>query len=181
MLASSFNITSKMQIIKFKDAEPQIDKDAYISPGVSIIGDVRIGKGSSVWFGSVLRGDVAPITIGENSNIQDGTIIHTSRFNGSTEIGHNVTIGHRAVIHACQLMDHAFIGMGAIVMDKAIIEPFALVAAGALVTNGKIVKTGQLWAGSPARYVRDLNEAELAHIKESAKNYAELAEEYLKR
>lgn len=169
-----------MYIIKFKDIEPKIDTKAYISPGVSIIGDVIIGKGSSIWFGSVVRGDVAPITIGNNSNIQDGSIIHTSRWNGNTEIGNDVTIGHRAIIHACQLMDHAFVGMGAIIMDNAIIESFAMVAAGALVTNGKIVKTGQLWAGAPARYVRDLNQEELNHIKESAKNYAELAEVYLK-
>lgn len=169
-----------MQIIKFKDISPKIDKTTYVSPGVSIIGDVTIGAGSSIWFGAVLRGDVAPITIGENSNVQDGAIIHTSRFNGATEIGNNVTIGHRAVIHACSLMDDSFVGMGAIVMDKVIVEPCALVAAGALVTNGKIVKTGQLWAGSPARYVRDLSNAELNHIKESAKNYADLAAVYLK-
>lgn len=169
-----------MQIIKFKDIAPKIHKTAYVSEGVSLVGDVTIGARSSIWFCSVLRGDVAPITIGENTNIQDGSIIHTSRFNGGTEIGNNVTVGHRAIIHACSLMDDAFIGMGAIVMDKAIIEPFALVAAGALVTNGKIIKTGQLWAGSPARYVRDLSKEEFDHIKESANNYAELAAVYLK-
>lgn len=169
-----------MHIIKFKDKTPKIDESAYISPGVSIIGDVTIGHKSSIWFGSVLRGDVAPIIIGQNSNIQDGSIIHTSRFNGCTEIGSNVTVGHRAIIHACHLMDHAFIGMGAIIMDKAVVEPFALVASGALVTNGKIVKEGQLWAGTPARYVRDLNKEELDYIKESANNYSELATVYLK-
>jgi hypothetical protein len=110
-----------MNIIKFQDKLPTIDPRAYISPGVYIIGDVTIGKDSNVWFGSVLRGDVAPIHIGQSTNIQDGTIIHTSRNDGPTYIGDNVTIGHRAVIHACTIQDYGFVGMSATVMDKAIV------------------------------------------------------------
>ncbi len=168
-----------MNIIKFQDKLPTIDPSAYISPGVYIIGDVTIGKDSSVWFGSVLRGDVALISIGKSTNIQDGTIIHTSRNDGPTRIGDNVTIGHRAVIHACTIGDYGFIGMSATVMDKAIIEPFGFVAAGSLVPPGKVVGTKQLWAGVPARYVRDLTEAEVEHIKKSADNYVGLSKMFL--
>lgn len=168
----------QMHIIKFKDILPKISDGAYISEGVYIIGDVTIGKNSNIWFGSVLRGDVAPITIGENTNIQDGTIIHTSRTNGPTYIGSNVTIGHRAIIHASNILDNAFIGMGAIVMDKSIVEPFAIIAAGALVTQGNIVKTRELWAGVPAKFLRHVTDAEAKYIENSAKNYVEISREY---
>lgn len=167
-----------MNIIKYKDKSPTINSSAYISAGVCIIGDVTIGSDSNIWFGSVLRGDVAPITIGKNTNIQDGTIIHTSRNDGPTRIGDNVTIGHRAMIHACTIADYGFIGMSATVMDKAVIESFGFVAAGALVTPGKVVGSKQLWGGVPAKYIRDLREDEIEHIKKSADNYARLSKEY---
>lgn len=167
-----------MNIIKYKDKSPTIDPSAYISQGVYIIGDVTLGADSNVWFGSVLRGDVAPITVGKNTNIQDGTIIHTSRRDGPTHIGDNVTIGHRAMIHACIIKDCAFIGMSATIMDKAIIEPFGFVAAGALVSPGKVVGSRQLWAGVPAKYIRDLCDDEIEHIKKSADNYVRLSKEY---
>lgn len=168
-----------MHIIKFKDTLPKIADDVYISEGVYIIGDVTIGKNSNIWFGSILRGDVAPIIIGENTNIQDGTIIHTSRINGGTYIGTNVTIGHRATIHAANILDNAFIGMGATVMDKSVIEPFAIIAAGALVTQGNIVKTRELWAGVPAKFIRNVTDEEAKYIENSAKNYLEISKEYI--
>jgi carbonic anhydrase/acetyltransferase-like protein (isoleucine patch superfamily) len=167
-----------MNIIKFQDKLPTIDPSAYISLGVYIIGNVTIGKDSNVWFGSVLRGDVAPIDIGQSTNIQDGTIIHTSRNDGPTYIGDNVTIGHRAVIHACTIQDYGFVGMSATVMDKAIVEPFGFVAAGALVAPGKVVGARQLWSGVPARYIRDLTEAEVDHVRSSAEHYVRLAKIY---
>ncbi|MES2214545.1 MAG: gamma carbonic anhydrase family protein [Pseudomonadota bacterium] len=169
-----------MRIIKFKDLEPVIDPTAYISESVDIIGDVTIGADSSIWFGSVLRGDVAPISIGANTNIQDGTVIHTSRFDGPTIIGSNVTIGHRAVIHACSIEDHGFVGMGAIVLDGAKVESFGFVAAGAIVTPGKVVKSGQLWSGLPAKYTRDLTDDEIKMIRESARHYTRLSKEYIR-
>lgn len=168
-----------MNIVKFKNISPQIDPETYVSEGVHIIGDVKIGSGSSIWYGSVIRGDVAPVVIGQNTNIQDGTIIHTSRVDGGTYIGNNVTVGHRALLHACKLCDDSFVGMGAIVMDRAVVESFAIVAAGALVTNGKVVKSRQLWAGVPAKYVRDISDEEVDAIKHSSENYVKLAMEYM--
>jgi carbonic anhydrase/acetyltransferase-like protein (isoleucine patch superfamily) len=166
-------------IIKFESSAPQIDQGVYISPGTFIIGAVTVRQDSSIWFGSVIRGDVAGVYIGARTNIQDGTIIHTSRFNGSTYIGNDVTIGHRAVIHACTISDNAFIGMSATVMDKAVIEPFGFVAAGALVSPGKVVSSKQLWAGVPAKYIRDLTDQEIEHIIESAEHYVRLSKKYL--
>lgn len=171
-------VLSRMKIIKYRDKAPIIDSTSYVSEGVYIVGDVTIGPYSSIWFGSVLRGDVAPIIIGKNTNIQDGTIIHTSRNNGPAWIGDNVTIGHRAMIHACIINDYGFIGMSATVMDKAVVESFGFVAAGALVSPGKVVGTGQLWSGVPAKYLRDLRDDEIEQIKKSADNYVRLAKEY---
>ncbi len=168
-------------LISYKQIEPQLDETVYLAPGACVIGDVKIARGSSLWFGSVIRGDVAPVTIGQGVNIQDGTVIHTSRFDGPTVIGNFVTIGHRAIVHACTLQDYAFVGMGAIVMDKAVVEKFGFVAAGAVVSPGKVVKSKQLWAGVPAKYVRDITEDEVQSIKDSAIHYMKLAESYIKR
>ena len=150
-----------------------------MAEGTYIIGDVKIDADSSVWFASVIRGDVAQVTIGKGTNIQDGTIIHTSRLNGPTHIGDYVTIGHSAVIHACTLHNHAFIGMKALVMDQAIVEEFGFVAAGAVVSPGKIVKSRELWAGVPAKYIRNLTDEEVENIKKSAQNYMDLARDYI--
>ena len=166
-------------LLPYKTHFPQLHKSTYISEGTYIIGDVKIDADSSVWFASVIRGDVAPVTIGKGTNIQDGCVIHTSRFDGPTHIGDYVTIGHSAVVHACTLHDYAFIGMKALVMDKAIVEKFGFVAAGAVVSPGKIVKSRQLWAGVPAKYIRDLTDEEVEKIKDSAKNYVALAKDYL--
>lgn len=168
-----------MKIIEFKGKIPQIHSTAYISEGVVIVGDVTIGANSNIWFGSVIRGDVAPITIGENTNIQDGTIIHTSRFDGPTSIGSNITVGHKALIHACTIEDKAFIGMGSIIMDHALVESLGFVASGALISPGKIVKSKQLWAGVPAKHIRDLSQEEIDHMLENAEHYVKLAREYM--
>jgi len=168
-------------LIQYRQLDPHLHETVYLSPGACVIGKVTVGASSSIWFGSVVRGDVAPISIGNGVNIQDGTIIHTSRFDGPTNIGNYVTIGHRAVIHACTLKDYAFIGMGAIVMDRAVVESYGFVAAGAVVSPGKIVKSKQLWAGVPAKYVRDVTDDEISMIEESAKHYMRLAEHYIGR
>lgn len=166
-------------LVKYKSITPKIHKSTYIADGAYIIGDVKIEEDSSIWFASVVRGDVAPVTIGKGTNIQDGCVIHTSRFNGPTHIGNYVTVGHSAVVHACTLHDYSFIGMKALIMDKVIVEEFGFVAAGAVVSPGKTVKSKELWAGVPAKYVRNLTDDEIEHIKQSAKNYIALAKDYM--
>ena len=175
-------------IISYKTITPVIDPSAFIASNAVISGDTIIGKNSSVWYGCVIRGDVAKIRIGNYTNIQDNTVIHGTRANhlqnktgdagGPVIIGNNITIGHNAIIHACVIEDNAFIGMGSVIMDLAKIESFALVAAGAVVTPGKIVKSGQIWGGNPAKYLRDLTKEEKEYILVSAKNYSELANDY---
>jgi carbonic anhydrase/acetyltransferase-like protein (isoleucine patch superfamily) len=164
-----------MKILSYRDKKPKIDDSAFIAEGAIIIGDVTIAAESSVWFNSVIRGDVARIEIGRATNIQDGTIIHVSRNDGPTLIGNRVTIGHRAVIHACTIYDEAFIGMSATILDKAIIEPQGFIAAGALLSPGKIVKSRELWAGVPAKFIRHLNQDEIDYLAKSSDNYVKLA------
>ena len=168
----------KPLIHAFRDIHPTIAEDAFIAPGAVVVGDVHIGALSNIWFGCAMRGDVNIIRIGERTNIQDGTIIHVTRGTGPTFIGSGVTVGHSALLHACTLEDDCFIGMHATVMDGAVVESGAMVAAGALVPPGKRVLKGQVWAGNPAKYFRDLKEAEAAFIPISAQNYVELSQEY---
>jgi carbonic anhydrase/acetyltransferase-like protein (isoleucine patch superfamily) len=157
---------------------PLISPEAWVAPGAAVIGDVHIGAGTGVWFGCVIRGDVAPVRIGEKTNIQDGTIIHVTRKTGPTTIGSGITIGHAALLHACTLEDDCFVGMRATIMDGAVVESGAMVAAGALVTPGKRIPSGQLWAGNPAKYFRDLSPEEKAFIAISAENYYKHIAEY---
>lgn len=165
-------------IAAYRDSFPTIDPSAYISATAVVIGDVVIGPDTGIWFGSILRGDVNEIRIGARTNIQDGTIIHVARAGQGTYVGDDVTVGHMAVLHACTVESGAFIGMKACVMDGAVVEGGAMVAAGALVTPGKRVPAGQLWAGSPARHLRDLTPEEVANIPRSAAHYVELAARY---
>lgn len=167
-------------ILPYKDQFPKIDPHAYIAETASVIGDVEIRADASIWFGCTLRGDVSYIRIGERTNIQDGTVIHVSRVGHShTIIGHDVSIGHMALIHACTLEDGAFIGMKACVMDGAVVEKGAMVAAGALVPPGKRVKSGQIWGGSPAHYMRDITDDEKEHFSGIASHYVKLSKSYL--
>lgn len=165
-------------ILKYKDIIPKIDESCFIAPQVVVIGDVEVGKNTNIWYNSVVRGDVNEIRIGENTNIQDGTVIHVATFGQGTYIGDRVTIGHLALIHACTIEDDAFIGMKACIMDGAKVEKGAYVAAGALVTPGKVVKSGQVWAGSPAKYMRDVNENDLKTMQWSWDHYVKLAQEH---
>jgi len=162
----------------FQHIHPVIAEDAFIADGAVIIGDVHIGSQSNVWFGCVLRGDVDIIRIGARTNIQDGTVIHVTRETGPTHIGSGVTIGHCALLHACTLEDDCFIGMRATIMDGAVVERGAWVAAGALVTPNKRIPSGQIWAGNPARYLRDLTPEETAFIPTSSQNYITLSTSY---
>ena len=169
----------KANILPYKGILPKIAEDSFIAPGSHIIGDVEIGSQVGIWFNCVVRGDVAEIRIGDRTNIQDGTIIHVTRNGHPTIIGNGVTVGHKTVLHACRLEDSSFIGMGAVIMDDVVVESGAMVAAGALVPPRKIVKSGQIWAGSPAKYFRDLTPEESAFIKKSEENYVKHVEEYL--
>jgi len=154
---------------------PAIDPSAWVAPSASVIGDVHIGAGSSIWFSTVVRGDDQPIRIGARSNVQDGSIVHITADNGPTHIGDDVTIGHGAIIHACTLEDWAFVGMGAIVLDGAVIGRGGMLAAGGLLTPNKRIGPHELWAGSPARLLRVMDAAEQALFARNAPHYATLA------
>ena len=165
-------------ILPWDDTLPTIAEDAFVASNATIIGDTQIGSLSSIWFNVVLRGDVNYIRVGERSNIQDGTIVHVATDSYPTLIGNEVLIGHMAVIHACTLEDGCFIGMSATVMDGAVVEKGAMVAAGALVPPGKRVVSNQLWAGSPAKFRRDLTELEKTQNTEQIQRYVDLGQRY---
>jgi carbonic anhydrase/acetyltransferase-like protein (isoleucine patch superfamily) len=159
------------RIFALGTSSPRIGRAVWIAPGAIVIGDVTIGDGSSVWFNCVLRGDTNSISIGSRSNIQDGTIIHVDPGPMSTTIEDDVTIGHGSIIHGCRLMDRAFIGMGAVILNGATIESDGMLAAGAVLTSGKRIQTGELWAGSPAKLFRKLRDDELVEIRRNADHY----------
>jgi carbonic anhydrase/acetyltransferase-like protein (isoleucine patch superfamily) len=167
-----------MIIRPYKNIIPKIDPSAFLAENVSIIGDVEIGAGSGIWYGCVLRGDVNDIKIGKRTNIQDGTVIHTSLGVQGTYIGDDVTVGHMALLHACTIGNKAFIGMQSLIMDEVIVEDEAMVAAGSMVTPRKRIPRHQLWGGRPARYMRDMTPEEIEYLQISADRYAALAQEY---
>jgi carbonic anhydrase/acetyltransferase-like protein (isoleucine patch superfamily) len=176
-------------VIPFRGMTPKVAEDAFVAETATLIGDVEIGPGASVWYGCVLRGDGNRIRVGRHTNIQDGTIVHVNhdpagdyRETGGgmpTHIGDDVTIGHMALIHACTLEDRSFIGMRSVVMDEAVVERGAMVGAGALVAPGKRVGAGELWVGSPARRARAISDEEREMMAYIAKHYGELAAQYL--
>ncbi len=151
---------------------PQIPKDCYIAENATIVGDVEIGSQCSIWFNAVIRGDVHFIKIGNKVNIQDGAIIHCTYQKHPTIIGNNVSIGHNAIVHGCTVHDNVLIGMGAIVMDNCIIESNAIVAAGAVVTQNTVVESGTIYAGVPAKKVKDINTSNfVGEIERISNNY----------
>lgn len=164
----------------YKGVFPKIHPSVYLSENVYVIGDVEIGEDSSVWFGSVVRGDVNYIRIGKRTNIQDNSVVHVTHDTYPTIIGDNVTVGHRVILHGCTLGNNILVGMGAIVMDGVEIEDYVLVGAGALITPNKKIPSGVLVAGVPAKIIRDLKEEEIKLIEESAENYVRYKNEYLK-
>ena len=165
--------------LPFRNHVPTIAPDAFVAANATLIGQVEIGARANIWFSCVLRGDLAAIHVGALTNVQDGTVVHVSSVaNGATWIGERVTIGHMALIHACRLEDRCFVGMKACVMDGAVVETGAWIAAGAVVTPGKRVKSGELWAGTPARLLRPVSAEEGRYIETLPERYAELAEQY---
>ena len=170
-----------MTLIGFEGKAPTVDPAAFVAPGARLIGDIEIGPEASVWYNCVLRGDMNKIRIGARSNVQDGTVIHVDppRVAGPEHgypalIGDEVLIGHLAMVHGCTLHDRAFVGLGAIVMDGCVIESDAMLAAGAMLTQGKSIPSGQLWAGRPAKYVRDLRPEDIQGMRLGVAHYVEL-------
>lgn len=166
-------------ILPYMKKKPMIHSTAFIAPNAVIVGDVIIGKDSSVWFYSVVRGDVHYIRIGNRTNVQDGCILHVTNGTHPLEIGDEVTIGHGAILHGCTIKERSLIGLGARVLDGALIGPESMVAAGAVVKEGFVVPSGTLVAGVPARVIRDLTPEEKEKIATSASNYVRYSQNYL--
>lgn len=160
------------------DLSPQIDPTAWIAPTAVLIGDVRIGPGANIWFNCVLRGDTNPVIVGARSNIQDSTVIHVDHGDYPAIIGEDVTVGHAAIIHACRLENRAFIGMGATVMDGAVVEEAGLLGARGLLASGKRIARQELWAGSPAKFIRTMSDEERAKWDETIPHYLGLTAHY---
>ena len=150
---------------------PSLGSGVFAAENASLIGDVRVGRDSSIWYGVVLRGDVMPILIGEESNIQDNAVVHGSFNKCGAVVGNRVTVGHSVILHGCEIGDEVLIGMGAIIMDEAKIPARSIVGAGTLVTEGQTFPPGHLILGRPARAVRPLKPEELAFLTKSAQNY----------
>jgi carbonic anhydrase/acetyltransferase-like protein (isoleucine patch superfamily) len=164
-------------IIKYKGINPKIHESCFIAPSADIIGKVEIGENSSIWFKAVLRGDIASIIIGKNTNIQDGCIIHCG-YGIDTVVGDGVVVGHNAVLHGCQIGDNCLIGMGAIVLNEAKIGENCIIGAGALITLGKQIPPNSLVLGSPAKVIRELTQEEIQSIAQSAQRYVNHGREY---
>lgn len=162
---------------RLDDKVPQLVEGGFIADNARIIGDVRLGRGVSIWYNVVLRGDNDPITIGENSNIQDGTILHTDEGVPLT-IGRDVTVGHKAMLHGCTIGDESLIGIGAIVLNRAVIGRNCLVGANTLIPEGKTYPDGVLILGSPGKVVRVLTEEEKENLRQSARHYVQNGARY---
>jgi gamma-carbonic anhydrase len=166
-----------MAIIKsVRGFDPKFGGNCFLADNAVVVGDVKMGDNCSVWFNAVVRGDVNSVRIGDNTNIQDGAIIHCTYLKASTSIGSNVSIGHNAIVHGCIVEDNVLIGMGAIVMDNAVIRKGAVIAAGAVVLQGTDVEANSIYAGVPAKKVKEAGEEMRVLIERTAKNYPMYAE-----
>ena len=165
-------------IIPYRDIKPQIDPSVWIAPTAVVVGDVVIGEGSSIWFHSVVRGDVNYIRIGKGSNVQDGSVLHVTTAKFPLTIGDNVTVGHSVMAHGCVIEDNCLIGMRAVLLDGVVVGEGSLVGAGALVTPGTVIPPRSLVLGFPAKVVRELSSEEVEENKRIAPHYCNLAKEY---
>lgn len=154
----------------------KIAESVFLAPGAQVVGDVKVGANSSIWYNAVLRGDTNPIVIGENTNVQDNTVLHVNR-NRGLYIGNNVTIGHGAIVHGCTVGNNVLIGMGSIILDGVEIEDYCIIGAGSLVTANKVIPEGSMVYGNPAKVIRMLTEEEKESILVSARNYCEVAQQ----
>lgn len=173
-----------MAIETYRDRRPRLGRDVYLHPTATVIGDVELGDQVSVWPNAVLRGDVNHIRVGARSNIQDGAILHVSHRRATDPegapltLGRDVSVGHGVILHGCTIGDECLVGMGCLVMDKAVLEPRVLLGAGSLVPEGRVLRSGWLHLGRPAKPVRPLSGDELAYFAYLARNYVVLATEY---
>ena len=168
-------------ILPFEQHIPWIHPDAWIAPGATIIGDVRVEAGASIWFGCVLRGDVGPIRIGEGSNVQDLCTMHTTGGLSEAVVGKNVTVGHGCVLHGCQIGDGVLVGMGSVLLDNAVVGEGSVVGAGSLLTARTQIPSFSLVMGRPAKVLRQVNDKEKQLGLQGAKVYRELMQSYGKR
>ena len=169
-----------MSVYNLGEVAPELPKEDeyWIAPNAAVVGRVILKKNASVWFGATIRGDNDPITIGENSNVQDGSVLHTDTGYPLT-IGANVTVGHKAMLHGCTIGNRVLVGMGAILLDGVVVEDDVMIGAGSLVPPGKRLASGFLYMGNPAKQARPLKPAEIAFLTTSADNYVLLKDEYL--
>jgi len=171
----------------YRDFTPELGKRVYIDPAATVIGRTQLADDVSIWPNVSIRGDVENISVGAGSNIQDNAVLHVthrgplSPDGGPLHIGRGVTVGHSAILHACTVGDYCLIGMGAVVLDGAVIEPYTLIAAGSVVPPGKTVASGWLWRGNPARPARELSAQEKEYFRYSAEHYIKLKDEYLQQ
>jgi carbonic anhydrase/acetyltransferase-like protein (isoleucine patch superfamily) len=167
-------------IMSYQGKQPRIAKGVYLAPSADVIGDVEIGEDSSIWFQVVVRGDVHWIKIGKCTNIQDRSVVHVHRAECPVVIGDYVTIGHSVTLHGCTIESNCLVGMGATIMNNAVVGAGSIIAAGALLTEGTIVPPGSLFMGSPAKFIRRVEEKEHEGIRRYAENYIGYKETYLK-
>ncbi|RKD20303.1 gamma carbonic anhydrase family protein [Pelobium manganitolerans] len=158
-------------ILPVKDKLPQWGEHCFIADNATIVGDVSMGQHCSVWFNAVIRGDVNSITIGDYTNVQDGAVVHATYQRASTQIGSYVSIGHNALVHGCTLKDKVLVGMGAIVMDKAVVEEYCIIAAGAIILENTVCESGYLYAGVPAKKIKPLTAEQRAMLEQLPHNY----------
>lgn len=178
MAASTVRRITLSSVIEYRGIRPKVHDSVFIAEGAKVIGDVEIGRDSSIWFNSVVRGDVHSIKIGERTNIQDNCVLHVTHKKYALHIGSNVTVGHNAILHGCTIGDYCLIGMGAIVLDNALIHSRSFIAAGALVQENFEVPEGTLVAGVPAKIKRPLTAEEAAFLERSAQNYVDYVKTY---
>ncbi|BBN87512.1 gamma carbonic anhydrase family protein [Azospira sp. I09] len=169
-----------MPIYKIDQKTPQIAASAWVAPNATVIGDARLGDNVSIWWNAVLRGDNDPIHIGANSNIQDGSVLHTDE-GVPMHIGANVTVGHMVMLHGCTLGDNSLIGIGSVILNRAVIGKHSIVGANTLIPEGKVFPDGVLIVGSPGKVVRELSEEEKARLQKSADHYVDNARRYASR
>ena len=158
-------------ILPVLDKYPSWGENCFIAPNATIVGDVTMGTNCSVWFNAVVRGDVNKITIGNESNIQDGAVIHATYQKAATSIGNRVSVGHNAIVHGCTLKDHVLVGMGAIVMDNVVVESYCIIAAGSVVLENTLCESGYIYAGTPAKKIKPITEEQRALLNKLPDNY----------
>lgn len=165
------------RILPYRGATPSVHPQAWVAPGVTLVGDVTVHEGASIWFGTVIRAEDGSVDIGRDANVQDGCVLHADT-GRRLSVGENVSVGHRAVLHGCTIGAGSLVGMGSVVLNDAVVGPGSMVAAGAVVLEGTELEAGSLAAGVPARARRELSEAEVEQIRENGRIYAGLRDDY---